>query len=427
MFVSSGYAQTRTAPEQGPPPKNLTQQPDGHFTANQEPANPEKFEVRVVKAGDALSLIAGEVLKNPRLWPQLWEQNEHIVNPYWIYPDDKILIRPLTLITEATPLPPEPPTQPVPEPGPTPAPAPRAPEPEVLAAEPAPEPPAAPREGAFSLVDSRIVPEVKEDDLYCSGFVRKAPLPRDLKVIGKFQENLSVFAVDSEYIYISQGSEDGIATGRTYQVIRPTTTIKNPKGRTSEEQNLGTHYPELAQVSVVMAQPEFSFARVVRNCGDPIEVGDIMLPFERIDLPTLPRRRPFSPLMKATVDVKGIVVITKSALLNFGSVMKGSGSIPGVSGGRLESISRGIGSEGAILYVDVGQGQGVKPGDLFIVYKSVELDSTLYPLPAEVKKLKGARTAVGELIILKVGERASTAPVTYASYGISLGDSVERR
>ncbi len=421
MFVSSGYAQTRTVPKQGPPPKNLTRQPDGHFTANQEPANPEKFEVRIVKAGDMLSLIAGEVLKNPRLWPQLWEQNEHIVNPHWIYPNDKILIRPLTLITEAQPPPPEPPPQPVPEPGPTPAR--RAPEPEPLAA----EPPAAPREGNFSLADSRIVPEVKEDDLYCSGFVRKAPLPRDLKVIGKFGENLSVFAVESDYVYLSQGSEDGIATGSTYQVIRPTTTIKNPKGRTSEEQTLGTHYLELAQVTVVVAQPEFSLARVVRNCGDPIEVGDIMLPFERIDLPTLPRHRPFSAFMKATGDVKGIVVITKSALLNFGSVMKGSGSIPGVRGGRLESISRGIGSEGTILYVNVGQGQGVKPGDLFIVYKAVDLDSSLYPLPAEIKKLKGARTAVGEVVILKVGEQASTALVTYASDGISLGDSVERR
>src|ERR1044071_1238443 len=122
MFASSAFAQTRTAPQQGPPPKNLVRQPDGHFTANQEPANPEKFEVRVVKAGDTLSAIAGEVLQNPRLWPQLWEQNEHIVNPHWIYPNDKILIRPVTLITEAAP-------PPAPEPEPTPPPAPPRPRP----------------------------------------------------------------------------------------------------------------------------------------------------------------------------------------------------------------------------------------------------------------------------------------------------------
>ena len=39
----------------------------------------------------------------------------------------------------------------------------------------------------------------------------------------------------------------------------------------------------------------------------------------------------------------------------------------------------------------------------------------------------GVRTAIGELVVLKVEERASTALVTYASDGLSLGDVVERR
>src|SRR6516162_7117627 len=69
----------------------------------QGPANPDNFEVRIVKQGDTLSAIAGEVLRNPRLWPQLWEQNEHIINPHWIYPNDKILIRPVTVLSEAKP------------------------------------------------------------------------------------------------------------------------------------------------------------------------------------------------------------------------------------------------------------------------------------------------------------------------------------
>jgi len=287
--------------------------------------------------------------------------------------------------------------------------------------------PAPPREGTFALVDSRPVPEVKQDDLYCSGFVRRAPVSRDLKVIGKFQETGSVFAVDSEYIYLSQGSEDGITAGRSYQVIRPTTKVTNPRGRTQDDQNLGMHYLELAQVTVVLAQPDYSLGRVMRNCGDPVEVGDILIPFQRIDLPPLPQRRPFNPLMKATADVKGEVVIAKTALLNFGSVMKGSGSIPGVRAGHLESISRGIGHEGAIVYVDVGEGQGARPGDLFIVYRNLGVNSPLYPLPVEARKLRGVREAIGELVILKVGERAATAFVTYASDGISLGDAVERR
>ena len=86
VLAQTPQAPTKTAPQQGPPPKNLTVRADGHVTANQDPVNPEKFEVRVVKQGDTLSQIAGEVLKDQRLWPQLWEQNEHIINPHWIYP-----------------------------------------------------------------------------------------------------------------------------------------------------------------------------------------------------------------------------------------------------------------------------------------------------------------------------------------------------
>src|SRR2546422_9920726 len=105
LFAYGALAQTlaKTVPQQGPPLKKLTQLPDGHFSANHDPANPDKFELHVVKAGETLSHIAGEALKSSRLWPQLWEQNEHIINPHWIYPNDKVLIRPVTVLSEAKP------------------------------------------------------------------------------------------------------------------------------------------------------------------------------------------------------------------------------------------------------------------------------------------------------------------------------------
>jgi hypothetical protein len=246
-------------------------------------------------------------------------------------------------------------------------------------------------------------------------------------VVGKFNDDLSVFATDSEYVYLSRGSEDGIAAGTSFQVIRPTRTVTDPEGRTNSQRDLGMHYLEIAQVNVIVAQPQFSIARVVRNCGDPVEVGDITLPFQRIDLPVLPKRRPFNPLIRATGDVKGSVVVTKNALLNYGSVMKLSRNIPGVTNSHLGPLSRGVASEGVILYVNVGQGQGVKPGDLFIVYKTVRPVAGLYSLPPDAKRIQDSRAAIGEILILKVNEKASTALVTYASDVISQGDRVERR
>ena len=131
--------------------------------------------------------------------------------------------------------------------------------------------------------------------------------------------------------------------------------------------------------------------------------------------------------MTTTSGIKGTIVTTQNVLLNFGSTFKASGKTPGVPGGALGSVERGIASEGMIVYLDIGQDNAVKPGDIFIAYRDNELDTKLYSLPAEASKLKKTRTAIGELIVVKVGERAATAVVSYASDALALGDAVERR
>jgi hypothetical protein len=176
----------------------------------------------------------------------------------------------------------------------------------------------------------------------------------------------------------------------------------------------------------VLAQPHFSLARVTHSSSDAVEVGDILTPLAPIVFPALARPRPFSPTMQTTSGVSGMIVGTKSLLLNFGSTFKLSNDIKGVGDGVLKTTERGIASDGAIVYIDIGQDRA-KSGDVFIAYRNAVLDGRLYKLPDDAKKLKGARTAIGELIVLKVGERGSTALVTYASDALTLGDVVERR
>jgi hypothetical protein len=430
LLVGSLSAQTaqtpnKAIPAQGPPPKKLTVRPDGHVTANQDPANPDKFEVHIVMKGETLSQISGAVLKNPRLWPQLWEQNEHIINPHWIYPDDKILIRPVTPLAEAKPPEPEaPPPPPPPAPEPEPPAAPRRFSPPVAAT----APPAASPSVIF--FDSRPpAPEIKFEDLYCSGFVRKAALPKDLKVIAKYDATGAVLASDTDYVYVSQGAEGGITAGSNYQVVRPTKTLTNPYGHSGFARDLGTHYLDIAQIRVVVVQPQFSLARVMNSCGDAIEVGDRLIPLQPIVIPPPPRPRPFSPTMTTNSGINGVIVSAKTTLLNFGSTFRSSGIIPGVRGNdRLGVTDRGLAAAGAIVYIDLGQDQSVKPGDIFIVYRHIDFDQRLFPGDEEeLEKLKTARTAVGELIVMQVGERASSAVVTYSTDALSLGDEVERR
>jgi hypothetical protein len=350
-------------------------------------------------------------MKDMRLWPQLWEQNEHIVNPHWIYPNDKVLIRRVTRISEATP----------PAPAPTPAPAPAvasAPEPPRaptrLNIAPYPTPPPTLPPATFTSAPPRNFSEVKESDLYCSGFVRPT-LTDELKVSSLANSDTALLASDGAYIYLGKGTRDGIRAGSTYQVVRPTKGVDSP-GRSVGDRNLGTHYLEVAQIQVVLGQDNTSMARVTQSC-EAVEVGDMVLPFTRVQFPALPSRRPFSATMKASGQMPAKVVMTKSVLLNFGSAFKGSTRLAGVGTGKgeLGDLERGIAGENHVVYLDLARSSGAKPGDLFIVYRDIDT--------ADGKK----KTAIGEVVILRVEDRASTALVTYSTSGIALGDSVERR
>jgi hypothetical protein len=268
--------------------------------------------------------------------------------------------------------------------------------------------------------------EVKDSDLYCSGFIRMAEVPRDLKIIGVFGTDGGALASEGDYIYLSQGSEDGVANGSMYRVVRPTRQIEKQEGRTRRQRELGMHYLDVAQVVVVVAQPDFSLARVYRSC-DVVELGDWVMPFEVLEAPVVPTPRTFGPFMTVTGDIKGSIVTTLGTLLNFGTVFKGTSIVPGVQSGDLAALEKGIAFEGTVVYIDVGEQDGVRVGDQFIVFQRTNLDNRLYTLPEETRLLRQERRAVGELIVLKTGERASTALVTYAADALSAGDPVERR
>jgi hypothetical protein len=50
----------------------------------------EGDEVYTIKKGDTLWEISSKFLKDPFLWPKLWQRNPYITNPHWIYPGQPI-------------------------------------------------------------------------------------------------------------------------------------------------------------------------------------------------------------------------------------------------------------------------------------------------------------------------------------------------
>ncbi len=420
LVSAPGNSQQTPLPEQGEPPTTLTEQ-DGYVSANNAPPSTESFEVHVVEEGDTLWGIAGQYLNNPFLWPQLWEANEHIVNPHWIYPQDTILIRAITQITDAVP-------PPVPDAG---AVAEAEPEPVAqvqLPATPQLTPDAAIAETppvVFALPDLAPVFEVKAIDLYCSGFITMREISPDLNVMAKFPLTESVIASEGDYVYLSRGANSGIATGDLFTAVRATRMVTSTRENVGE---LGRHYLEVGQMRAVMVQPEFSMARVLHSC-DGIEVGDLTVAFDEIAFPELPSDRPFDSMMPSNGKTTGAIAISRGTLSNSGSPLFGGTTVvPGVAGGRLGGIVRGVVSEGNVVYIDLGDRDGIQTGDLFLIYRPLETNSPLHPLSQEaVRLLAGQRQVVGELVVLKVEERSAAALITFASGAVFSGDSVELR
>jgi hypothetical protein len=52
-------------------------------------------EVYTIKKGDTLWDISSRFMKNPFLWPKLWQRNPYITNPHWIYPGNPVRLTPL--------------------------------------------------------------------------------------------------------------------------------------------------------------------------------------------------------------------------------------------------------------------------------------------------------------------------------------------
>jgi hypothetical protein len=63
----------------------------------------EGGEIYTIKQGDTLWDISAKFLKDPFLWPKLWQRNPYITNPHWIYPGQPVRIVPAEELMKEVP------------------------------------------------------------------------------------------------------------------------------------------------------------------------------------------------------------------------------------------------------------------------------------------------------------------------------------
>lgn len=360
-------ATAQEAPKAGQPKVGPYDVPK-HWSKYKYPESvPEGVAYHIIVKGDTLWDLAGQYLKRPLLWPQLWNDNKYITDAHWIYPGDPVLLKKIEIVADtAGQVPPTP----------------------AATEEAARTGPAAAAEGP---AENPLYPATEPTALQCAPQILPAREDQSLKIVGSEQGIKDQFSYsDRDILYLNKGSNAGVKAGDVFTVHRPSVDVKHPK----TGKNLGLKVVTTGWVRVIMAQETSATAVVDQACNE-IFANDYLRPFEKASVPLVLRRPPTDRLAPPSGKAQGYLV-----------------DIGEINGPGLASQMAGTGH---FVFVDLGAQTGVAPGNVLTAFR------TEYP------KVSTARRVLGELAILSVKERVALAKVIYSTTDLKIGDQVEIR
>ena len=338
-----------------------------HWTRNTSfPTSiPEGAVYYIVVRGDTLWDLAGRYLKNPYLWPQIWDQNKYIADAHWIYPGDPLVLPKLAIVAEQA--------------GQAPATG-------------LPEGIGEPAEGALGAGAGEaggaevaaLGPVTEEMTLQCAHYVVTAREDESLYLVGSEEGGDKVGLAERDIVYLSKGANAGVKAGDLYSLQHVAYPVKHP----NSGKKIGTKIETTGWVKVITVQDETACAVIEHSCLD-IHAGDYLKAFEKVNVPMVVRRAPAECCAPANGKITRHVVDLQDDATIAGS--------------------------GQFVTIDAGTDDGVSPGNVFAVYRII--------YPSEPTP----RDAVGEATVVSVRDRTATAKVTYSRKEVMVGDQVELR
>jgi hypothetical protein len=272
----------------------------------------------IVRPGDTLSGIAGQLLGDTKRWPELLEANPQITDPAVIFPGDAIVLpgsgeaEGMAADDAYQPLPVAVPEPPVAEPPP-------------MAAEPV-EPP-------LPVEIVKAEPTINQNTYMSAGYM-SADLPQDF-IVSSLDTHILLVAGDE--VFLSIAAEEGAA----FTVLRPVKEVHHPVSG----EYLGWVMKVMGWAEVTCAGESNSRA-VLSNTVDAVNVGDLIVPFDPEDVLEENIRRPIQSKFCLEKGDTGYIVASQ--------------------GHNLVLV------DGDIVFLDKGRDAGVEPGQQFVVYKELE-------------------------------------------------------
>jgi LysM domain-containing protein len=275
---------------------------------------PDGATYYIIVRGDTLWDISKRFLRNPYLWPQIWNANRCITDAHWIYPGDPLIIPDVAVVTDRAG-----------EAG------------DDTGMETEEERLKREAEGRQSVTDP-LIPAIEETALQCAHYVVDDHEDESLHIVGSEDGATKNAFAERDILYLNKGSNSGVKAGDVYSLQHVSYTVKHP----DTNRTIGIKVEVTGRARVILVQENSATVTVEQACMD-IHVGDYLKPYEKMPIPLIARHAPPDRLTPSTGRITGTVVDIAEDLM--------------------------IAGERQLVTVNVGSDNGIAPGNLFTVYK----------------------------------------------------------
>ncbi len=211
------------------------------------------------------------------------------------------------------------------------------------------------------------------------GFIRKDPVQSQgtiFKVEGQ-KEMIST----GDLVYIRPGDNASLAKGRKFTIYR---TLKPIKAKDTNEL-IGIQHYLTGAVEITIVRPDFVLGRIVATYR-PIKVGDLLMPYYR--------RLPRIGMQQSPEGLEGHIIESEEHQSMFG--------------------------ESAIAFIDKGEQEGVRPGQLYWIYKQEKYHIN----PKDKNETTLTPVLLGELLVLHTEKTTATVMITDSRMAIYPGNKI---
>ena len=211
------------------------------------------------------------------------------------------------------------------------------------------------------------------------GFIRKKPVV-SLGTIFKVEGQKELIS-SGDLVYIRPAENSTLNPGDKFTIYR---TLKPIKDRKTNDY-IGIQHYLAGAVEITIKRPEFVLGRVVASYR-AIKVGDLLMPYQK--------RLPRFAMEESPEGLRGQIIVSEEHTSMFG--------------------------ENAIAFIDKGEQEGVRPGQLFWVFKQEQYLIN----PDDKSAVTLTPVILGELLVIHTEETTATVMITDSRNVINAGAKI---